>query len=122
VNVGDAVSTNPSQGLARSSAPSPQVTKRGPGQMPDAAAGVPKPRSQADEPERPLIRPHPAASTEESLQRLPEARDSIRLKLRARKDAAQSEPGMDKHTAATHKPARPYDPPAETQHDLDILV
>jgi hypothetical protein len=88
------------------------------------AEDVSKARSPADQPERPQLRPHPAAATEESLQRLPEANDSARYKLRARKGTNEpgASPSDESGAVESGKARSPYDPPRPRQRDLDMLA
>jgi len=106
------------QGAARTlHEASGRVSKRAvPDHAPDAAGGIPKAGSPAEEPERPPLRPHPAASTENPLQRLPESGEAGKTKLREKKGATEQAPALQSRMRC------PYDPPPARQRDLDVLA
>lgn len=92
--------------------------------MPNAADAAPKPGSAGEQPDRPPLRTHPAASTDDSLQRLPETGESGRQRFRPKKGATEDRADMqDPQSAVLEQKARcPYDPPPTRQRDLDMLA
>lgn len=95
--------------------------KRQTSQVPEGADAAPKPRSPADNPENTTMRAHPAASADDSLQRLPESQDSGRNKSRVRRGSPPAE-GSAEPQATTRNVRSPYDPPAFTRRHLDVLA
>jgi hypothetical protein len=123
-NVSDTVSVATQQGPARPSAVAgDRFPKRPSGQLPDSADLVSKPKSLPSEPDNPLMRAHPAASTADPLQRLPESVESGRLRGRTKKEAPGEtlEPLDAQPPSPTHGVRCPYDPEPAKQRDLDVL-
>jgi len=87
-----------------------------PDHVPDAGGGIPKAGSPAQEPERPPLHAHPAASTDETLRRLPESGEPGRPKVREKKGASEQMPSFQPRMRC------PYDPPPARQRDLDVLA
>jgi hypothetical protein len=92
--------------------------------MPNAAGAAPKPGSPGEQPDRPPLRTHPAASTDDPLQRLPETGESGRQRFRAKKGTTGARPEVpDAQAAIPLQETRcPYDPPPTRQRDLDMLA
>jgi hypothetical protein len=84
--------------------------------MPDAADAALKPGSPAERPDRPPLQTHPAASTDDPLQRLPESGESGKQRVRAKKGAAEQ------ILAPQQRASCPYDPSPMRQRDLDLLA
>ncbi|MBZ5498490.1 MAG: hypothetical protein LAP85_18985 [Acidobacteriia bacterium] len=123
LNISDAVNAPSQHGLARPSASAGQSMKRPTGQLPEGADAVPKVRSPAELPDNPLMRTQPAASTDDSLQRLPETSESGRQRSRVRKGSAAPDKPPDVQSAVPQQKMRcPYDPPPARQRDLDLLA
>ena len=94
-----------------------RLSKRpAPDHPPDAAGAILKAGSPAEQPERPPLRAHPAASTDDSLRRLPESSEAGKQRLRAKKGATEQEPALPPRIRC------PYDPPPASQRDLDVLA
>ena len=106
------------QGMARTFDAGGRLSKRPvPDHAPDAAGGIPKAGSPVEEPERLPLRAHPAASTEDPLQRLPESGEAGgKSKLRGKKGTAEQAPVLQSRMRC------PYDPPPTRQRDLDVLA
>jgi hypothetical protein len=121
LSVGETVSATSQQGAA-SAVAGDRFPKRPSGQLPEGADAVSKPRSLPSEPDNPLVRAHPTASTADPLQRLPESVESNRLRSRTRKGAAAetSEP-LSAPSSITQAVRSPYDPPPARQRDLDVI-
>jgi hypothetical protein len=123
------ITDNPVANSAHQLARCPAVTgdryaKRPAGQTPEGADAAPKPHSATDQPDRPPMRPHPAASTDDPLRRLPESADQDRQRNRARRSLHQEPaPSQVPQPAASIQTARtPYDPPPLRQRDLDVMA
>ena len=106
------------QGVARAFHDSgSRLSKRPvPDHAPDTAGGIPKAGSPAEEPERPPLRAHPAASTDEPLRRLPESGEAGKSRQREKKESAAQVPAPQSRMRC------PYDPPPARQRDLDVLA
>jgi hypothetical protein len=106
------------QSMARTlAAAGSRLSKRpAPDHPPDAAGAIPKAGSPAEQPERPPLHAHPAASTDDSLRRLPESSEAGRQKLRAKKGTTEQVPDSPPRMRC------PYDLPPARQRDLDVLV
>jgi hypothetical protein len=91
--------------------------------LPEGADVVSKPKSLPSEPDNPLVRAQPTASTADPLQRLPESVESSRLKSRTRKEApAETPEPPDAQPPSLMQSVRcPYDPAPARQRDLDVL-
>jgi hypothetical protein len=108
-------------GFGRAQASANVGAKRQPAQVPDGADAAPKPKSLSDDVPNPLMRTHPTASTDDSLQRLPESSDRGRVKARVRKEADES--GRSGKTLVVSQNAKsPYDPPLPVHRTLDLLA
>jgi hypothetical protein len=124
LTVGDTVNPASQQGPARPSAVAgDRFPKRPSGQLPEGADVVSKVKSLPSEPENPLVRTHPATSTADPLQRLPESVESGRQKSRARKGAPEEAPASPdaQPPSPTQSVRCPYDPAPIRQRDLDVL-
>jgi hypothetical protein len=106
------------QGMARTlNVAGGRLSKRpGPDHLPDAAGTIPKAGSPAEQTERPPLHTHPAASTDDSLRRLPESGEAERQKIRAKKGTPQQVPYLPPRMRC------PYDPPLPRQRDIDVLA
>jgi hypothetical protein len=122
LNISETSNASAQHGLARPPAQSGHGIRRPTGQVPEGADAAPKPRNLADNAENTHIRAHPAAATDDSLQRLPESHEhGAKGKTRVRKDSAPSDRSDPAH-AATRKPSTPYDAPGAKSRHLDILA
>jgi hypothetical protein len=125
ISISDNPLANSQQSVARpAAAAGDRYAKRPAGQMPEGGDAAPKPHSATDQPDRPPMRPHPAASTDDPLRRLPESPDQDRPRSRARRSAPpRPEVPEAPQPAGSFRAARsPYDPPPPRQRDLDLLA
>ena len=105
-----------SMARALGAAGSRMSTRPAPDHPPDAPGAIPKAASPAEQPEMPPLRAHPAASTDDSLRRLPESSEAGKQRLRAKKGTTEQAPVLPPRMRC------PYDPPPARQRDLDVLV
>jgi hypothetical protein len=106
------------QSMARTlAAAGSRLSKRpAPDHLPDAADAISKAGSPAEQPERPPLHTHPAASTDDSLRRLPESSEAGRQRLRVKKGMTEQAP------VSPPRMRCPYDPTPARQRDIDVLA
>jgi hypothetical protein len=120
LNISETPKASSQLGSARSPVQS-YAMRRPSGQAPEGADAAPKPRSLAENPENATMRAHPAASTDDSLQRLPESHEPGRNRSRVRRNSPPSEESGEPRETA-RKARSPYDPPAHSRRHIDILA